>query len=151
MKKAVAIGSVVLVVAVVAVIAALRLTQQPTGVGDGARGGGTRPRLEQQTSSDGIVTVVVTPRGVPEQKTDWKFDVALETHTVDLSEDLERVSVLVDDGGKEHKPTAWAGDPPGGHHRQGTLTFRAISPVPAAMELRIEIAGKPRTLEWRLP
>lgn len=34
---------------------------------------------------------------------------------------------MADDGDKQFKPSAWKGDPPGGHHRKGVLQF---APVP---------------------
>lgn len=51
------------------------------------------------------------------------FEVALNTHSVDLDEyDLGELVVLRDDSGREYRPVAWE-SAPGGHHRQGTLTF----------------------------
>ena len=51
------------------------------------------------------------------------FAVALNTHSVDLDHyDLGELATLRDDEGEEYHPTSWD-SAPGGHHRQGTLTF----------------------------
>jgi hypothetical protein len=76
----------------------------------------------------------------------------LYTRTQDLSDDLPRSAVLVDDRGNEFKALAWDGAAPGGHHRSGVLRFNAIEPRPQALELRISRPGeaKARTFRWRL-
>ncbi len=81
----------------------------------------------------------------------WRIAVVMETHTHALDEAMEKVSVLLA-GGKRYSPLAWAGTSPGGHHRRGTLRFKAISPLPDAVELRITLSGEraPRSFKWRL-
>jgi hypothetical protein len=49
-----------------------------------------------------------------------------------------KAAVLVDDRGVEHRPAGWKGDPPGGHHRKGTLEFAPVAPRPGAVELRVQ-------------
>lgn len=54
--------------------------------------------------------------------------------------------------GGEHIPVAWDGAAPGGHHREGILRFKPVTPQPAAIELRITRSGEtsPRSFRWRL-
>jgi hypothetical protein len=82
----------------------------------------------------------------------WQFRVALNTHSRDLSEDLMQVAVLADGQGGQSRALSWDGDKPGGHHRSGILKFRAPSPMPDAVEVRIARPGEvaPRVFSWRL-
>ena len=81
----------------------------------------------------------------------WDIEVALETHTKTLYDDLAKATVLVADG-KQYLPLAWEGAAPGGHHRKGLLRFKAIVPKPASVELQIRLAGDPapRSFKWLL-
>jgi hypothetical protein len=96
------------------------------------------------------VTVTVTPIDLSSQSKEWKFDVIMDTHSVELDQDMTKVAVLIDDQGKEYKPLAWDG-PTGGHHREGTLTFARITPTPKSVELKITgIADVVRSFMWQL-
>lgn len=108
--------------------------------------------LAVQRSSASGVTVAVTPQSLAAGAKSWDFKVVLDTHSAELKDDLARSAVLVVDGGGSYTPTAWQGDPPGGHHREGTLKFNAISPQPKAIELQIQRPGepKPRLFRWQL-
>ena len=105
-----------------------------------------------QRSSTGGVTVTVTPQNLAASARSWDFKVVLDTHSQDLSDDLVKSAALLDDKGSRHLPVKWEGAGPGGHHREGTLTFKAISPLPAAIELQIQRAGEssPRSFRWQL-
>ena len=76
----------------------------------------------------------------------------LETRSQDLTDDLESSATLVADNGAKHAPTAWEGDPPGGHHRKGVLRFAPVTPRPEAIELRILRPGEssPRSFRWQM-
>lgn len=51
------------------------------------------------------------------------FNVSMNTHSVELDDyDLEKLTIIRDDDGNEYLPLSWD-SAPGGHHRQGTLTF----------------------------
>lgn len=93
--------------------------------------------LQTQTKIEGPVTIVVTPLSLSAgQKI--RFSVNLDTHSGDLSEDMTKISVLLDDNGREIAPVSWTGDPPGGHHRKGELVFPARSFLPRVLTLRIQ-------------
>lgn len=104
--------------------------------------------LEAQTKSENEVSITVTPSFTDS----WRFDISLETHSVELSQALEQVSVLVDDTGKEYTAGAWEGSPPGGHHRSGTLFFSDVNPSAKTLTLKIrDIGGVPeRTFAWSI-
>ena len=61
-------------------------------------------------------------------------------------------ATLIDDKGGRHAPVKWEGAGPGGHHREGTLKFNAVTPTPTSIELRIARAGEaaPRSFRWQL-
>lgn len=104
-----------------------------------------------QTSSVQGVTVTVTPPDFSPAAKTWDFDVALETHTRDLGEDLAQSTVLIAHE-KQFAPLGWEGATQGGHHRKGKLRFAAIVPRPMSLELQIRLAGEvtPRSFRWAL-
>ena len=114
--------------------------------------GAVAAELAPQNSQAGGVSVSVKPTDVSAAATTWKFQVTLTTHSGDLGDDLARSAILVDAAGKPQPALGWDGDPPGGHHRKGVLRFKALSPRPDALELRIPRAGEaaPRTFRWKL-
>lgn len=95
------------------------------------------------------VTVKATPRAL--QGGSWEFEIAFDTHSQDLTDDLMKTASLIA-GGKAHAPAGWKGDPPGGHHRKGVLRFDAIEAGVKEIELRIARPGesKPRSFRWQL-
>ena len=104
-----------------------------------------------QVSNEREIKVTATLQNIPNEAKTWDFEVVLETHTRDLSDDLAKSSVLIADG-KQYLPLVWEGAPPGGHHRKGMLRFKAIAPPPASVELQIRLAGdpSPRSFKWLL-
>jgi uncharacterized membrane protein YtjA (UPF0391 family) len=115
----------------------------------GAGGIAAAQGLSAQSSSAAGVTVKATPRALSGGA--WEFDIVFDTHTQELSDDLVKSASLVADG-KSTAPTAWQGDPPGGHHRKGVLKFNANAAKPQAIELSITRPGepKPRSFRWKL-
>ena len=107
-------------------------------------------KWETKTDNQANVTVTVTPLGLSPQSAEWKFEVALDTHSGSLDQDMAKSAVLTDDQGGEYKPVAWDGSPPGGHHRSGVLTFGAVTPAPRSVTLVIRQVGgiKERKFEW---
>ena len=108
--------------------------------------------LTEQASQANSVNVSVKPTDVSPTAKTWTFQIALNTHSGDLSDDLTRTVKLVDSAGKEQPPLAWEGAAAGGHHRSGVLKFSALSPRPQALELRMQRPGEtaPRTFRWTL-
>jgi hypothetical protein len=108
--------------------------------------------LQPRSSEAAGVNVTVKPLGLTADAKTWDFEIKMETHTKPLEQDLVRVSVLVDDGGKQYTPSAWKGDPPGGHHRKGVLQFAPVPGSPNSLELRITGIGAPdaRVFAWKL-
>ncbi|MGP1680427.1 MAG: hypothetical protein ACTS6J_25145, partial [Burkholderiales bacterium] len=109
--------------------------------------------LASQSSEDGGVTIAVKPVDVSAKATTWSFQVSLTTRSQELSDDLVRTAFILDRAGKKKlAPTAWEGDAPGGYDRKGVLSFKALTPLPKAIELRVQRAGEkaPRVFRWDL-
>ena len=106
--------------------------------------------LSPRSNDGGGVRVVVTPKPHTVNSTTWDFDVALDTHTKPLTDDLAAASSLVDDQGRAIPATSWKGDPPGGHHRKGVLQFLAPSNDPTSFEVWVKGVGgvDMRTFRW---
>lgn len=104
-----------------------------------------------QISNERGVKITVALQNIPNGAKTWDVEVALETHTQSLSDDLTKSSVLMADG-KQYTPLSWDGTAPGGHHRKGLLRFKAIAPQPRLMELQIRLTGdtSPRSFKWLL-
>ena len=114
--------------------------------------GALAAELAVQKNSSGGVTVAVTPQNLAAGARSWDFKVVLDTHSQDLSDDLLKTAVLLDGTGAKHAPVAWDGAGPGGHHREGVLRFKPVTPQPAAIELSITRPGEPgpRSFRWQL-
>lgn len=108
--------------------------------------------LAQQSSQGGGVSVRVKPVDLSPGATTWSFQVALDTHSGDLGDDLAAIAVIVDPSGKQYRAVGWEGGAPGGHHRKGMLRFNAPSPRPHSIEVRIQRPGEAaaRTFRWQL-
>lgn len=103
------------------------------------------------TQRGGNVTVTATYLN-PRSDKEAKFDVAMDTHSVDLDRyDLKTLSLLRDDAGNEQKPLR-VENLGGGHHRQVTLVFAKPSNKAKRLELVVnDIAGvKVRSFGWDL-
>ena len=105
--------------------------------------------LPAQSSSAAGVTVKATPRTLAGPV--WEFELVFDTHTQDLNDDPAK-SASLHAAGASAAPLAWQGDPPGGHHRKGVLSFKAVTPAPAALELRLQRPGEPspRVFRWKV-
>jgi len=108
-------------------------------------------KWESKIDEQASVTVTVTPSNLSLESNEWKFDVVLSTHSVELDQDMTQVAVLVDDSGNEYKPLRWEGAPAGGHHREGILFFAPITPYPQHLKLNIkDVGGVQRLFLWIL-
>lgn len=109
-------------------------------------------QLSSQINSEGEVEVEVTPVEISESSDLWQFKIVLTTHNVELDQDLTKVTLLFDDKGNIYQPVSWEGTPPGGHHREGILSFRSIKPQTLSLRLVIQNIGetKEREFTWNL-
>lgn len=104
-----------------------------------------------RTHSGGGVTVKATYLN-PHSPGDVRFQVALDTHSVDLDEyDLKDLSLLRDETGKTYQSTR-VDNKGSGHRGQITVIFPKVSPETRWLELVIkDIAGvKERSFRWDL-
>jgi hypothetical protein len=108
--------------------------------------------LPVRESNEGQVRVSVTPQSLSKTADAWRFAVQFNTHVTPITQDMVAVTSLSDGKGAAEKPTAWEGDPPGGHHRRGVLVFKPLNQMPATITLHIhEVGGiADRTFSWNL-
>jgi hypothetical protein len=106
-----------------------------------------QPLAPQSSSAEGV-TVKATPRASPNGG--LEFEIAFDTHTKELTDDLVKTASLKVDGNRL-APAGWQGDPPGGHHRKGVLRFDTGASA-QVLELTIARVGesKPRVFRWKL-
>lgn len=76
-----------------------------------------------QTDSQGMVTVEVTPENLQNPGDALVFDVAMNTHSVNLGMDLAKQATLMTDNDTPVPASRWDGPTTGGHHVSGKLTF----------------------------
>lgn len=118
------------------------------------KGGGTelneKISFEAKSDTQGSVTVTATPRYSAGREAALEFEIVMDTHSVELNDDLVKAAVMIADNGNEYRPSAWEGDMPGGHHRSGILKFQFVSSFPKSFELKIRgLGGIPeRSLLW---
>jgi hypothetical protein len=125
--------------------------QIPAGV-DPFAPASTLSRVDDQ----GAVVVEVTPVNLSAAPDEIAFDVAMNTHSVDLNMNLATLATLSTDTGISVQPTLWEA-PQGGHHVRGTLVFpadkdgRSVLAGVTRITLTIEGVDAPaRVFEWEL-
>jgi hypothetical protein len=105
--------------------------------------------LEGKVKSMGAVEVEVTPISV-EPKSNMKFEIALNTHSVDLSYDYTDIISAEDDKGNVYKVISWSGGE-GGHHLRGQIELEPILQEAGEITLIIDdIDDQKETFEWSL-
>ncbi len=109
-----------------------------------------------QATTMGAVTIDVEWVKTQAEPNSLTFNVAMDTHSVNLDQyDLSKLAVLRDDSGQEYRPLSWD-SAPGGHHRQGRLTFTYPDSLKQGKTKYLEmvirnIAGvAERVLRWEL-
>ena len=105
---------------------------------------GSASGLAPRTVNAGSVEVTITPVTVDDSGA--AFEIKFDTHLGDLGLDVPEASRLVVDG-NEWGGASWAGDPPGGHHREGELRFKRGGT--ARGEVRLTLSGLPAPVEAR--
>ncbi len=116
------------------------------------------PAAHAQSPASASTTLTSTVNGVTVKVTAGalkgrtiEFAIVLDTHSGTLNDDLlQSASVTLPDGSKI-KPTAWTGAGPGGHHREGTLTFEIPDTAEGPIELVLLRPGEssPRSFRWQ--
>lgn len=106
-------------------------------------------QLEPQSNDAGAVTVQVVPLA-PGPGNTVEFQVAMNTHSVELDADMLTSVRLRDDAGNEYVPVAWDGPAAGGHHREGIIKFPALKSETRTITLVVRnVAGVPeRAFKW---
>jgi hypothetical protein len=109
-------------------------------------------RLDQQ----GAVVFEVTPLNLGTPSDTLEFDVAMNTHSVDLGMDLAALSTLTTDAGITIQASKWDAVA-GGHHVEGTLMFpsaqdgKSILDGVSKLTLTIvNVDAASRVFEWDL-
>ncbi len=112
---------------VLAACASFRVAAQPAGNTSTAVSGEVQPvtpTAADLTRSDaqGNVTVEIKPENLSKPDSSLFFDVAINTHMVDLSMELAKLTTLSTTTGQTVQAKQWDA-PQGGHHISGKLSF----------------------------
>jgi hypothetical protein len=117
-----------------------------------ANGNSELARLDEK----GAVVFEVTPLNLGTPADTLEFEVAMNTHSVDLSMDLAALSTLSTDIGVSIPASKWDAIP-GGHHVSGTLIFPSAQDgqpiLEGASKLTLTIVNvdaPSRVFEWEL-
>ncbi len=103
----------------------------------------TGSSFSRKINDEGQVTVNVEPII---SDSGMEIVIFMDTHTVDLEENLKEVS-YIESNGQRYDPVEWIGDPPGGHHRAGSLIFKNEF---SDFTLHIEsIGGESKKFNWK--
>ena len=89
--------------------------------------------METQEDDQGAVSVAVTPLNLNSPGETLDFEIAMNTHSVDLSIDLAENAAIITDTGLVVTPIIWNA-PQGGHHVSGDLIFPATIDGQSVME-----------------
>lgn len=119
---------------------------------DNQNSGGLEPNfieLQPQANDEAGVSVEVSA-----DKFDLinpSFKITFTTHQGDLNFDITKISVLIDDQGRQYSPLNWDGGS-GGHHLAGNLIFPAIDKNTKTIKLILkDIYGiEEREFLWNL-
>lgn len=126
-------------------------SQNRATIASNPAGGRTSSDLAAQMVEGGSVTVKVTPLQM-QLNAPLEFEIEMDTHSVDLGDDMLKAVVLRDDSGREYIPSAWAGPEGGGHHRAGKIKFAPLTTNSKSLTLVVKnVAGVPERLySWEL-
>jgi hypothetical protein len=116
------------------------------GVGESL--GAAAAGITRSNSGGGVTVNVTYPHSQAADET--RFDVVLDTHSVNLDAyDLKALSLLRDESGKSYEPVR-VENKGSGHHRQIAIVFPKVSPAAKRLELVVkDIAGiKERSFSW---
>ena len=136
------IAALVLSVAVGVGLAADKATQSSSSTS------ASRSTLSARDTAAGPVQIKISP--VRLDTTGATFKVALDNHEIDLTMNLAQGASLTV-GSLPWGPASWSGDGPGGHHREGTLTFPPGGAAAGRVVLTLAGFPSPVQLQWTLP
>jgi hypothetical protein len=103
--------------------------------------------FESQLKNMGAVEVEITPVSL-DPTSNMVFDVALNTHSVDLSYDYTVIISAEDDRGDIYKAINWSGGE-GGHHLIGQIELEPLSQKASKITLTIDgIDNVKEKFEW---
>lgn len=109
-----------------------------------------------RSDEQGAVMFQITPLHLSTSADTLEFDVAMNTHSVDLSMDLAPLSTLTTDTGVTVQATKWDA-PRGGHHVDGKLIFPATQNGKPILEgaskltlTIVKVDAASRVFEWEL-
>ncbi|HEY6073029.1 MAG TPA: hypothetical protein VIV15_06435 [Anaerolineales bacterium] len=109
-----------------------------------------------RTDEQGMVVIEVTPINLGTPADSIEFDVVMNTHSVDLSMDVARLSTLTTDTGLTVPAAQWDA-PSGGHHLSGKLIFPSVQDGKPILEgagklvlTIINLDAPSRLFEWDL-
>lgn len=120
--------------------------------------GDSSPQFDSATRTDGQGAIIfeVTPLNLNAPADTLEFDIALNTHSIDLSMDLASTATLATDTGVTVPASLWDA-PRGGHHVSGKLIFPATMNGKPVLEgaTKITLAilnvdAPSRVFEWEL-
>jgi hypothetical protein len=89
--------------------------------------------LTTVADEQGAVSVAVTPLDLTTSAQTLDFEVAMNTHSVELGMDLASLATLETDNGRSVEASLWDAEP-GGHHVSGILYFPATVDGTAVLE-----------------
>lgn len=135
----------VIVVVLVVLVAALAAGWLVNRDGDEGAAAPGVAGLESKQVDAGPVAVEVIP--VQFDADGAAFNVVFDNHVQDLEMDLPSEAELTVDG-TVWPARDWSGDTPGGHHREGELTFDQGGPARGAVRLTIGGLPEPVVVMW---
>ncbi|PIR86813.1 MAG: hypothetical protein COU11_03865 [Candidatus Harrisonbacteria bacterium CG10_big_fil_rev_8_21_14_0_10_49_15] len=142
MKRTIIFVGIILALVVAAfVVAEMRAVVEPGSIGSSE----SLPTFSR--THDGI-TIQATPILVGAGQVD--FTIEMDTHDGSLDIDVPASAKLVVDSDSVYQSLSWQGDSPGGHHRQGTLSFAVDGPPVMSLVLTINNASNTFDFPWTL-
>lgn len=109
-----------------------------------------------RTDEQGAVVITITPLNLNGPGQTLDFEVAMNTHSVNLSMDLAKLATLTTDSGLTAQATQWDA-PNGGHHVTGKLSFpvsvNGTSLLSKTTQLTLtirDVDARERTFKWEL-
>ena len=103
--------------------------------------------LAPRTVKAGTVSVKIDPVRIDTDGAVFKID--FDTHSGSLSFDPARSARLLV-GNTSWTDARWSGDGPGGHHREGRLSFSAAGPARGTARLRLRGLPGPVDVRWQI-